>query len=102
MLHDTLLTAFANKLLLPVHGVAEEVLQEWSIGYRGLMQRYLDRLRDIAAFVRNAELSPTPTEYDQGVAWQEFSWSLTTRMAEALAFGQAIAALNTLALRERV
>lgn len=99
-LRETLETAIQRRMLLAVDGIVDDVAETYeSQGYRALMDAYSDMVREVKTLVTEADLSATEPTFEDVVAWQEFSWSVTSRMAKTLVFGQAIAMLNTLTLR---
>jgi len=66
-------------------------------GYPGLMSYYLDKVRELHAFIVATNDSNGPGL--DAVAWQELGWRLTTLFAWALEVGKSIAILNTLTFR---
>jgi hypothetical protein len=65
------------------------------VGYQGLMNLYLDKVRNIHRLVGSLSVTVEPGAISNGVAWQELGWKLITLFTQAIQIGQAIAVLNT-------
>jgi len=99
VVRDTLESAVRRGMLAATDGRASVAEIYETRGYVALMTTFLDQVREIRDFVDSVDLEPIPATDAECVAWQEFSWSITARMSQTLAFGQAIAMVNTLTLR---
>lgn len=67
------------------------------MGYPGLMSLYIGMVREIHDLVTVSVGTEEPG--NDGVAWQELGWKLTTLFAQTLEVGQAIAILNIFTFR---
>jgi hypothetical protein len=65
------------------------------VGYQGLLNLYLDKVRSIHRLVGSPSVTVEPGAISNGVAWQELGWKLITLFTQAIQIGQAIAVLNT-------
>jgi len=66
------------------------------MGYAGLSNRYLARVREIRDLTASITAGDAPRD---GVAWQELGWKLIALFTTALEIGQAMAILNTFTFR---
>lgn len=69
------------------------------VGYQGLMNLYLDKVRSIHRLVGSPSVTVEPGAARNDVAWQELGWKLITLFTQAIQVGQAIAVLNTFTFR---